>query len=704
MGQLFWLGVRGGSLQLPSFSCFVKYEATLELEPGLFQAYLITLKTAQVPTKIPLAQVSSAIRYLHFVPKHTFWKDKTSRPRRRRRPTEGSDGEEEEEEDAEADANIATAQSDVLLNRFELAADDPQGSRPGRLVSIMGKPFIDKNVRMELEDVRLLMQQIKDQIRARTGQEKGPYFASCEDDVGTLTGHPTLCFKCSVIFNGLFCELPINIRLLLEHPQNVKPYQLDKLLAAWNADPNLKKMVRFCGKYLSAGGAFAADADICTASATVYEVFKMRRAREKQSFFSSAMRDSLCNIHELIQTEVSEGWPGVLLPHQDSESTPHIAELQRLLSPPVDEQCVCAWWSADVTAFIQIRQQFGTNLRAMSMPTGFDDMLTEQEVQQQQRSENTLYVCESVRHMHRLQEMSVLCCQGLWEHGATDTIRASSAFHAALRNITRVYLLDAHTTSIGRGLKTLRTLADVCPSATYTVCFDPYLLGLEHRSIKLAHAVASREDTQTLRPADPSPVIQPQREALAHAIDELTDTATVIAFAAVAQQMRERLSMQRPSLLVVPKPTNCSYWLRAFQGRLPLNLLTAGRIIWSPSKNTFGCIVKLHNAHGSGADSTDRWRIPGSMPVSASISFQGNLKRGGVANGSCEDETLTADHVATNELTHSYNPKVMHAPVLFLLRTSQGIDGGYYAPFLYRVYCALRSGALTQVVWVESPP
>lgn len=707
MTQLFWLSVRGGSLQLPSFSPWVKYTGTLEMDPGVFQVYLISIAGAVFPPAVPVSAISSAIRYLHWTPKPTFWAEKRAKRRKRRRGGEEEGEDEEEEADEAAEASIAIAQSDVVLNRFEDAADDPASasSRPGRMVAVMGKPYIDKSVRLELGDIGDLVQQVKDQIAAQTGRDRGPYSVKSAEDVGILTGHPTLSFKCKVLFSGLFSPLPPTVLLALRYPQSIAPHQLAKVQAAWDADPGMRSLVRFCGKYVEAGVRFSADEDLSQAAHAVQAVYEFRRCRNKQSFFCESMHDSLCNMSSLIQMEEAQGFPGVLLPQCRSDSGSHVHELEQLLSvPQQDEGAACGWWASDVAAFAQIRQQFCSSLRAISIPVGFEEAMVEADTAQQ-RSGRALYVCESVRHMRRVQEMAVMCCQGLSEPDAVDEIKRDRNVYSALQRVTHVYILDAHAIGISKGLKILRAVQSVCADASVTVCFDPFLLAQEHRAVRLAHAVVGSEDITSLQLPESARVLEaPQsRQALSDAIMQLTDAdaaegPATIAFAAVAKQIHARLALQCPALLVVPRPGECSYWTRAFQGHLPLNLVSSGRVVWSPAKHAFGCVVSLSNIHGLNTTSLDRWRIPGSLPVRANISFQGTA---GASGHSFETETLTKAHVAVNELSHALNPHVVGAPCLFLLRSPSNGCADYPMAFLYRVYCALRAGAITEVVWVE---
>ena len=149
-------------------------------------------------------------------------------------------------------------------------------------------------------------------------------------------------------------------------------------------------------------------------------------------------------------------------------------------------------------------------------------------------------------------------------------------------------------------------------------------------------------------------------------------------------------------MLVVPHPTDIATWTPAFATTLPLHLLTCGRVVWSSSKSCFGCVVKLVNTLAGDVSSLDRWRVPGLVRLDVDISFQDpNLE------GRFETEMLTPMHVEVSELTHAFEYRASMATSLFLLR-GQRKEYSYPVSFLYRVVCGLRSGAITELVWVES--
>ena len=687
MAPLFWLGVRRGAAQLPVLSPFAKYEADVEMETGSFSVFLISLTSIEVPASISLKAATQALRYAHWCPAPTFWKKKKQARRKRRRTEEGSD---EEVEDQDADASIAQQQNDTVLNRFEQDSDaPPAASRGNRMVDVLSKPYIDKHVRMELENIPDLMRQVREQIAARTGRDRGHAIQSA-DDCLLLTGHPTLGFKCRRLFNGLFTDTPACVLLMLKHPQIIQPHQLKKVVGAWNADPRPQAVMKYCGKHLETGKVFSqAGDDVFIAAQAVAALYEHRRTRDKQSFFSPHMHASLCNMDDLIQMESAQGL-GVVIPHDGGSG---VQELTELLQPPVESE-VCAWWASDVAAWTQARQH-STILRAISMPHGSEDALAQSVPAQE--SGTTLFVCDGARQLRRLQDMQLLCCRGLCEPNAVDDIKATPAFHNVLQKITHVYILECDSLGVSRGLKVLQTLLQVCAAVQSVVlCYDPYLLRQQHKSIRLAHVVSGTDRVSTLELPVPDPVLdQPRAYELQEAVEAQVPDAPVIAFASVAQQLHHRLSRHCPSVLIVPRPAHLSFWNKAFR-TLPLGLIAEGRLIWSVRRQCFGTIARLYNKFDLSAVSMDRWRIPGPLPLHVDISFQQNTS----THAPEDREVLQKAHVAVNELTHAWQSRSLACPCVMLLK-GEGVQ--YPVSFLYRLYCNLKSGAISELVWVETP-
>ena len=472
-----------------------------------------------------------------------------------------------------------------------------------------------------------------------------------------LTGHPTLGFKCQRLFNRLFKDVPVGVLLMLKHPQTIQPHQLSKVVRVWNADPQPQSVMKFCGKYLETGRVFTqAGEDVFVAAQTVASLYEFRRSRDKQSFFSPHMHQSLCNMDGLIQMEQTQGI-GIVLSHHGSDS---VQELTELLQPPTDADA-CAWWAPDVAAWAQARQQ-RDKLRALCMPMGSEDALAQSVPAQE--SGTSLFVCDSARQLRRLQEMNLLCCRGLWEPNAVDEIKTSPSFYNVLQQITHVYVLDCDSLGVGRGYKTLQTLFQVCAVVqTVVLCYDPYLRRQQHRAIRLAHVVSGTDAVSTLELPVPDPILeQPRWAELRDAIEMQVPDAPVIAFASVAQQLRHRLARHCPAIMIVPRPAHLSFWNKAFRN-MPLSLIAEGRLIWSVRRQCFGTIMRLYNKFGMSSLSIDRWRIPGPLPLHVDISVQQ-----ATAHAPEDREVLQAAHVAVSELTHAWQPRALSSPCVFLLK------------------------------------